>query len=401
MTSEQTDILISGAGIAGLVAAAGLARAGQRVIIIDPAPPSESADAEGSDLRSTAFLHPARALFDRLGLWAPLADQATPLRALQVIETSGWPPAERDRRLFTPEDLDTAQFGWNLPNWLCRAVLARHLATLPDVDLRFGVGFAGMLARDSGARVTLSDGSRIDAALVLGADGRDSAVARAAGISMTTRRYGQKALAFVATHDQRHGDISTEIYNSGGAFTTVPLPDHEGAPASAIVWMNDGPRSQALMAMDDTGLGHEMTLRATGVLGAMRPVSSRRIWPVITQTAQALTARRTALIAEAAHVLPPIGAQGLNTSLQDVAALLSAIEGASDPGVPAVLERYARARARDVAARAAVIDLFNRVCQSDLSMVQALRLSGLRGVHDLAPVRRAVMRAGLGADQNT
>jgi len=391
---HDTDILISGAGIAGLVAAAGLAGLGHRVTIVDPAPPATSAETQGSDLRSTAYLQPARALFERLGLWSLLAEAATPLAALQVIDTSGWPPVERDRRLFTPDDLGETVFGWNLLNWHTHGLLSRHLAAMPGVTLRHQVGFADMLQRDDIVRVRLTDGKRLTARLVVGADGRSSPVARAAGIAMNTRRYGQKAMAFVARHTLPHGDVSTEIYNSGGAFTTVPLPDHNGAPASAIVWMNDGPRAQDLMALDDAALGNEMTLRACAVLGDMRPISPRRLWPVITQTAEALTARRVALIAEAAHVLPPIGAQGLNTSLQDVAALLDSLS--HDPGAPDGLNRYANARTRDVAARAAVIDLFNRVCQSDTPAVQALRLAGLRKVYDIAPLRRGVMRAGLG-----
>jgi len=394
---HDTDILISGAGIAGLVAAAGLAALGHRVTIVDPAPPAASADSEGSDLRSTAFLQPARALFDRLGLWALLADEATALRALQVVDTTGWPPVERDRRVFHPDELGEDVFGWNLLNWRTHGVLSQHLAQMPGVTLRHGVGFAGMVQRDTQVLARLSDGTGVRARLVIGADGRTSTVARAAGIDMKTRRYGQKALAFVARHDVPHGDVSTEIYNAGGAFTTVPLPDHDGAPASAIVWMNNGPRAQDLMAMDDDALGDAMTTRACALLGQMRPISPRRMWPVITQTANALTARRVALIAEAAHVLPPIGAQGLNTSLHDVAALLNSLS--ADPGAPEGLSRYETARARDVHARAAVIDLFNRVCQSDNTAVQALRLAGLRGVHDMAPLRRGVMRAGLGRVQ--
>lgn len=397
MSNDTTDILISGAGIAGLVAGAGLAAQGHRVTLVDPAAPVASAEAEGSDLRSTAFLQPARALFERLGMWDVLRHEATPLRALQVIDTSGWPPVERDRRLFTPNDLGEDVFGWNLLNWRTHATLSRHLADTPGVSLRHGVGFTDMLQRDTEVRARLSDGSRITAKLVIGADGRASAVAQAAGIGMKTRRYGQKAMAFVARHTVPHEDISTEIYNAGGAFTTVPLPDHHGVPASAIVWMNDGARAQHLMALDDDALGAEMTLRACATLGDMGPISPRRIWPVITQTAQALTARRTVLIAEAAHVLPPIGAQGLNTSLQDVAALLESLS--HDPGAPEGLKRYETARSRDIAGRAAVIDLFNRVCQSDMAAVQSLRLAGLRGVHDMAPLRRAVMRAGLGKDQ--
>ena len=121
----DTDILISGGGIAGLVCAAGLAQKGLRVTLVDPAPPVQSAGEDGSDLRSTAFLQPARALFETLGLWDVLAEHATPLRALQVIDTAGWPPVERDRRIFEPAELAEEVFGWNLANWRTRTILSR------------------------------------------------------------------------------------------------------------------------------------------------------------------------------------------------------------------------------------------------------------------------------------
>ena len=119
------------------------------------------------------------------------------------------------------------------------------------------------------------------------------------------------------------------------------------------------------------------------------------MFPIIGLKAQALTAQRVALVAEAAHVLPPIGAQGLNTSLNDIVALVAALEGAPDPGAPEVLDRYAAARARDIGLRVQAIDLFNRVTRSGAPGLQALRLAGLRGLYGLAPLRRAVMRAGL------
>lgn len=396
MTRETTDILISGAGIAGMVAAAGLARSGWRVTLVDPAPPVQEAAAEGSDLRSTAFLQPARTLFERLDLWPLLAGHATPLDVLRVVDSSGWPPVLRGSRAFEAADLGIDSFGWNVPNWLTRREVGRALAALPGVDLRWGTGFAGMLTRDGEARVRLTDGTRLSARLVLGADGRASPVAEAAGIARRVTRYGQKALAFAVTHDLPHGNVSTEIYNSGGAFVTVPLPDHQGRPASAIVWMADGPRAVALARLEQEDFEAELRLRALDVLGGMRLASPIRVWPVVTQRAERLVARRVALVAEAAHVLPPIGAQGLNTSLADVAALLATLEAAADPGAPELLASYARGREGDIAARARVIDLYNRICRAGTGPVQELRLAGLRAVHDLAPLRHRVMRAGLG-----
>ncbi|RVV98726.1 FAD-dependent oxidoreductase [Mesobaculum littorinae] len=398
---DDTDILIAGGGIAGLTLAARLAAAGRQVTVIDPAAPPDRDTAPEADLRSTAFLQPARRLLEHCGLWDRLAPRSTPLDALRIIDTAGWPPEIRAERTFRPEpdgDEPAPAFGWNLPNWLTRYQIGAALADRAGVTLRWGAGLSALLTREREALATLSDGTRLRARLVIGADGRASRVAEAAGIAMRTTRYGQKALAFAVSHDLAHGQISTEVYNSGGACTTVPLPDHAGRAASAIVWMEDGARAQELAALAPEALGAELDRRSCHILGRAHPETEVRVWPVITQRARQLTARRVALVAEAAHVLPPIGAQGLNTSLADVAMLAHALDEVEDPGDPRALARYAHARERDIAARATAINLFNRVCRSDAAPVQALRSLGLRGAHDLIPLRRRLISAGLGPD---
>ena len=395
--AERTDIFISGGGIAGLTAALAFSQLGLSVTLADPAPPPRNADAKGSDLRSTAFLQPARELLEDANVWQALAPHATPLEALAVIDCTGNPPEPRTERAFQSSDLGAPAFGWNLPNWLTRKTLTDALATTPGADLRLGTGFRMILTREREAIVTLDDGSQVRTRLAVAADGRGSPLRQALGIAIETARYGQKALAFNVTHDVPHDNVSTELYLSGGAFTLVPLPDYQGRPASAVVWMNDGPEAARLMALDDAEFSEAATIRSCGVFGKLTLASRRNAWPVVTQRATRLTGERTALVAEAAHVLPPIGAQGLNTSLHDIRALLDLAR--DDPeaiGTRAWLDDFARRRERDIRARARVIDLYNRVCRSDAPPVQALRSLGLSVVHDVAPLRRGVMRAGLG-----
>ncbi|WP_375261804.1 FAD-dependent monooxygenase [Palleronia sp.] len=395
MSAMDTDIFISGAGIAGMVLAALLAKRGWRVTICDPSTPPDSEGAEGSDLRSTAYLEPSVAVLREAGLWEHLSPDATPLEALRVVDSAGWPPRQTALRTFRPDDLGLMAFGWNVMNWRAHRTLTEALSQAPGIDLRLGTGFADMTARDDMAFVTLTDGSRLTARLVVGADGRTSAVREAAGIDTRIRRYGQKALAFACTHVEPHERISTEIYNAGGAMVTVPLSDHDGQPASSIVWMDDGARVNDLAQMDEGAFNQRLTERALALLGPMRRVTPLRVWPVVTQTARTLTAKRTVLVAEAAHVLPPIGAQGLNTSIADIAALADSLQ--DDPGAPGALSLYARARQADMVGRAAAIDAYNRLCRSGLAPVQRLRAEGLKLVNDVAPLRRRVMMAGMGA----
>ena len=396
MTRLETDILIAGGGIAGLMAAAACATAGYRVIVVTPEPPITTGAVSGSDLRSTAFLQPSARLFARAGLWARMTEQATPLNGLRIVDSTGWPPVIRDSRAFQSSDVVEGPFGWNLLNWQTLSILIETLADMPQVQILYGATFASMVTRDAEVIARISTGGIIRAKLVLGADGRGSTVREAAGISAHTARYGQKALAFVVGHTEPHRTISTEIYNDGGPFTTIPMPDQNGSPASGIVWMNPGARADALSAMDPTELAATATERSCEILGPMTLLSRVGKWPVISLRAQSLTGQRVALMAEAAHVVPPIGAQGLNTSLADIAAFLDAAKGRDDPGAPEILTRYAKARTADIAARVAAIDMFNRVTMSGAPALQSLRLYGLKAVYDAAPIRKAIMRVGMG-----
>ena len=394
--TDRADIFISGGGIAGLISAAAFADAGFSVVLAEPAPPPVNAEADGSDLRSTAYLKPACDLLESIGLWSDLLPSATALETLRVVDSAGDPPVAQTIRSFDAEDLGEPAFGWNLPNWLTRKLLAEKLASAPNVDLRFGTGFADILTREREAIVSLTDGSRLRTKMAIAADGRASPLRAAKGIDVETTRYGQKALAFVVSHPVPHESVSTEIYLSGGAFTLVPLADQDGTPSSAVVWMNDGQRAAELNDMDAETFSAAATERSTGILGALTLISNRRSWPVVTQRATSLTAERTALIAEAAHVLPPIGAQGLNTSLHDVSALLTLAAARPEAlGDAQMLADYAAARQRDIHARAKAIDLFNRVCKSREPSIQALRRLGLKLVYDVAPLRKGIMRAGM------
>ncbi|MBT8459032.1 MAG: FAD-dependent monooxygenase [Boseongicola sp.] len=397
MNRTDVDIFISGGGIAGLTAAAAFAHQGLSVVLADPSVPPANLDTSGSDLRSTAFLAPARELLENIGLWESVERNAEPLNTLRVIDCQGQPPAPRTDRAFQSTDLGAPSFGWNLPNWLTRKVLSETLAKSPNVDLRLGTGFAGLVTREREAIVTLTSGEQIRARLAVAADGRTSPLREAAGIASKTTRYGQKALAFIVAHQKPHENISTELYLTGGAFTTVPLPDHNGQHCSAIVWMNDGAVAVRLNNLDDVAFAAAATERSCGVLGQMTLISPKNVWPIVTQEAEHLISERVALIAEAAHVLPPIGAQGLNTSLRDVAILAELSQTAKDGlGTREFLAAYVKARSKDIRRRAQFIDLYNRICRSDLPPIQDLRSAGLRVVHDLAPLRRKVMTAGMG-----
>lgn len=392
------DILISGGGIAGLTAAAAFGSAGYDVICVDPAVPITARDVDGSDLRTTAFLQPAQALLQDCGLWDRLANHAAPLQVMRIIDAGGETPKPRLVRDFNAADISDQPFGWNLPNWLLRREMVARLGDLPNVDFRPGTATTSLFTRETEARVGLSDATRVHTKLVIAADGRGSPMRQAAGIDVHTTRYGQKALAFAVTHPIAHENVSTEIHRSGGPFTLVPLPDYQGSPSSAVVWMERGPVAAELMALDTDAFEAALDERSCGILGPLKLASRRTLWPIITQSADRLSAQRLALMAEAAHVVPPIGAQGLNMSLGDLRALLE-LARTHELGSAAMLNAYHKARIRDVKLRVQGIDLLNRASMVSARPLRDVRAAGLNTLYSMAPVRHTLMRMGLGVNK--
>lgn len=398
MTRFDCDIVISGGGVAGLSAAALFGQAGFRVVCVDPAPPITERDAEGADLRTTAILQPAQALLDEAGIWARLAAYASPLRVMRIVDAGGENPEPRVVKDFASDDISDKPFGWNLPNWLLRRELVAQIGTLPNVDFRPGTSAQTLFTREAEARVGLSDGTRLRCRLVIAADGRNSAMRQAAGVPVNTTRYGQKALAFAVTHPIPHENVSTEIHRTGGPFTLVPLPDHDGRPSSAVVWMEKGAEAQRLAALETSAFEAEMSERSCHLFGPLTLASRRTVWPIISQLADRMWSERVALVAEAAHVVPPIGAQGLNMSLGDMHALLELARATPEKlGEVDMLRAYHRRRHWEVTARVTGIDLLNRTSMISMPALRDARAMGLNALYAMAPVRKTLMQLGLGA----
>ena len=379
-----------------MAAAAGFAALGFSVACIDPAPPVTSEAAAGADMRSTALMQPSVELLRHIGIWPRLAPCAAPLQVMRIIEADG--AVARMQRDFDAADISDAPFGWNLPNWMIRREMEAHLTGLAGVSFRPGVATRAVFTREGEAQLTLSDGARLRARLLVAADGRTSPVRQALGIGVRTTHYGQKAIAFSVTHPLPHGNVSTEIHRSGGPFTLVPLPDRDGMPSSAIVWMERGPEAERLAALPVAAFEAALQERSCGILGPLKLVTARALWPMISQIAERFCGQRTALMAEAAHVVPPIGAQGLNMSLADLTCLIDLAESdRSALGTTAMLAAYQRRRWPEVVARIAGIDALNRASMLQAKPLRGARAGALAAMFALAPVRRTLMRAGLGA----
>ncbi len=381
-----------------MTAACAFGSAGFSVICVDPAPPVTQETDPKSDLRSTAFLQPARNTLKSAGIWAHLEDYATPLDIMRLADAGGETNKVRQVADFVAAEISDEPFAWNLPNWLLRREMQKRINELDTVTFLTGVETKRITTRTDRAYVHLSNQTQVDCKLVLAADGRNSPTRDMLEIKTKTWRFGQKAIVFSVSHPCSHDNISTEIHRSGGPFTVVPLHDVDDTHFSAVVWMEKGPKAAALMALDDDIFMKTANARSCDILGDMKLASRRMIWPIISRLADKLYGPRTALIAEAAHVIPPIGAQGLNMSLTDIQCLLDlSLESPDAMGGPVMLAAYQKARFGDIKMRVNGVNMLNRAAMTNSDTLKALRLKGLQTLHGFAPVRKSLMRKGLGS----
>ena len=399
MKNRNIDIFISGAGPAGLLASISFASLGYSVFCVDPHKPVTQANDEGADLRTTAFLQPAKNFLDSLDLWEKLKSYAVPMEIMRIIDAAdkNWPLNETTTKDFLSSDISDLPFGWNIPNWLLRRAFIETASKYSNLELKFGLTTSSFIRRDDAAFVYLDDGSQIKAQLVIGADGRNSLIREKSQIKISRKEFSQKALTFIVTHEKPHQNASIEIHRSGGPFTFVPLADFERRACSSVVWMESNKNIERLLELNSKEFEKQVNNRSFSHLGKLKVISHVTAWPIISQIAKQLTAKRTALIAEAAHVLPPIGAQGLNMSLADITSLYDLVKDTSRlSNINEILDKYDKSRRLDVKSRVLGINALNEVSKSSLPIAQKSRALGINFLHSSPQIRQGLMKLGLG-----
>lgn len=390
----EADIIVAGAGATGLALGLALARDDWRVIVAGP-------DDMPAASRTVALLEGSIRLLDRLGVWGRLRGAAQPLALMRLIDDTGSlfapPPVE-----FVASEIGLPAFGCNIRN----ADLTAGLAYAAGAEANFSRAPHKLKSLDfSGACVTAAcdDGSILRAPLIVAADGRRSKVRPAAGIGAREWSYRQEALTALLRHRLPHRDASTEFHTREGPCTLVPLRDGpDGGHHSSLVWMVSPARAEILAALPDDDFAAAVARQTHSLLGPMSVTGGRSRVAMGGLRAERMIGPRTALVGEAGHAFPPIGAQGLNLGLRDVAQLaqcLAAARGRGDDiGAPASLARYERMRRFDVDARTAGVDLLNRALLAGAGPIDVPRGAGLALLGRIGPLRRMAMRIGLAPD---
>jgi len=387
-TPDKFDVCIVGGGPAGLIAGIACAHFGfSTALLTGPATPLDG--------RTTALLAPSITMLTQIGLWPALQPHAAPLKSMRIIDDTGR-LIRAPETVFRAGELDLEAFGYNV----CNTDINAELSSIADdlTDLTIFRETAKSVDFDNGAVLIGSDKRRrIIADLVVGSDGRNSMVRTAAGITTRSWAYDQVAVVCNLTHAGQNNDTSTEFHTPSGPFTLVPLP--QSPHHSSLVCVVRQDVAEQMLAMDDDALCQEFERRAHSVLGAMKLETPPQAFPLGCQLATEFSGPQVALVGEAAHVFPPIGAQGLNLGIRDVAALVEALvdarkAGQSIGGTTAMVT-YNKARNVDVWSRTAAVDLLNRTLLSDLLPVQLARGFGLYVAGRISGVRKLLMRESL------
>jgi 2-octaprenyl-6-methoxyphenol hydroxylase len=387
------DVIVIGGGPAGLAAAIALAEAGCRTALIARRLPY-------GDNRTTALLGGSVDFLERLDVWRRCEDKTAALQEMRLVDDTGRLIRAPEVR-FAAQEIGLDGFGYNIENRALMAALEARAAELAVLD-RLDDEAEAINTEPACAVVRTRQGQSLVARLIVGADGRQSLCREAAGIAVRRRVLGQAALTFNVGHSRPHRNISTEFHTTHGPVVFVPLPGDR----SSVVWVTTPKEAVRLTALNDDDLSEAAERQAHSILGRMRVEPGRHLFPLAIEQLRQVAKNRIVLVGEAAHVLPPIGAQGLNMGLRDAADLADIVRDALssgenqgstlvDPGSTQVLSRFETARRSDIASRTFVIDMANRSLLSDFLPVQSARALGLHLIGSVGPLRRLAMREGL------
>lgn len=400
---DRYDVIIAGAGMAGATFALAAAQGGLRVVLIDPQPfPQQLAPT--FDGRSTAIAFSTFRMLDALGVGAALRPHAC--RMDRILVTDGRRPGAAARSAssaflrFDADEIgdrtDGEPLGYMVENRRIRSALADAVAAA-RIEVRAPASVAAVEAGPARSVVTLADGAVLEAALVVGAEGRGSLVRKAAGIDTVGWGYGQSGVVATVALGRDHRNVAHEYFLPSGPFAILPLTERR----ASLVWTESTRRAEALRSASDEAFHAHLMRRFGDFLDDVSVVGPRFVYPLSLQLAERLTGARTALIGDAAHAVHPVAGQGLNMGLKDAAALaevlVEALRLGEDIGAETVLDRYARWRRFDNTALAAGFDGFVRLFSNDIAPVRLARGLGIAAVNRVPALRKAFMHEAGGA----
>jgi len=348
--------------------------------------------------RTVALFEASLRFYDALGLWPQLARSAAKIEMIRMIDATGArvpiPPVA-----FSAAEVDLPAFGENIENDRLVEELAEIAQTIPSLSLAEET-LVDIVESGERVRAIFASGDSIAARLIVAADGQRSTVRAKARIGARRWAYPQIAMTVLTAHEKPHRNVSVEFHTRNGPCTLVPLAPSDDAPhRSSLVWLMAKAEAERRQTLSAAALAAELEQQVQSIFGRMELTGPCGYFPMMGLRVARLTGRRIALLGEAAHVFPPLAAQGLNLSLRDTAALVECVEAArthgEDIGGAKALAAYAAARRPDISLRTHGIDVLNRSLLADFLPVDLLRGMGFLAFNMVGPLRRAIIREGI------
>jgi 2-octaprenyl-6-methoxyphenol hydroxylase len=389
---DRADVIIFGGGLVGLALASALDSSGVSAILVDPADPAPRGQAS-FDGRTSAVSSSSMRMLQTIGVAEHLAEPGCPIWRIAVAD--GLKPGGLH---FDADDQEP--LGFMHENRNLRAALHARAEAGKNVWLLWKSRVSNVERRAAAVVVSLADGRRLTAPLLIAADGRNSATRDAAGIRMARWKYDHQAIVSVLRHERPHEHVAYEIFYPTGPFALLPMNDDAQGHRSAIVWSVPQEDAAGWLSLSDQDFAAEAGAAMGGFLGRVEMLAPRSSFPLGFHHAAQITAERFALVGDAAHAIHPIAGQGLNLGFRDAAALTQVlVEGARlglDLGDRQLLDRYQRWRALDALSVAFATDSLTRIYGIRGAAASTVRRLGMSIVGRISPLRNRLMSEARG-----
>ncbi len=386
----DSDVCIVGGGLVGGTLALALSGIGLQVALIDGATrPTQSS--QPFDLRVFALRPGSIDFLARCGVWPRLS----PSRVADVQRMIVHGDDGESVLAFDAYRSGMPRLAAIVEDSSLQSALQACLAEAPMVQRLAGRSCVGAEWSAQAVAVTLDDGTTIESALVVAADGADSRLRALAGIEVHAKEYGQLGVVANFRAAEAHRDTACQWFCEDGVLALLPLPDQH----VSMVWSAPEPHARALLAMTAAELAETVTRKSGSALGVLSALGPARAFPLRRLRAESIVGARVALVGDAAHNVHPLAGQGLNLGLADAQALAEVLAGrgpGEDPGCRALLARYRRARAEEIASMTWVTDGLHSLFASGLPGMSWLRNAGLRITDRLPPLKHALVKRAAG-----
>ena len=393
----DADVLIVGGGLVGACLAALLARQGTvappRIAVLEPRLPKRPGPADDVDLRVSAVSRASQRILTACGVWEALhAERASPYERMRVWDAASRPDAASAIR-FDCASAGEPDLGHIVENRRMQWALMEQARASGVVILETGI--KSLAPGKSGIAVELQNGARLQAALVVAADGAESPTRQQMGIATTTTEQGRAVVTHIATA-RSHERTAWQRFLPSGPIALLPL--HDGR--SSIVWSATDEHAQELMALDEERFCLAVEEATDGVLGSVLSCARRADFALRSSHAAHYVEQSFCLVGDAAHAVHPLAGQGVNLGFLDSAALAQVLEEARARGEGAgelrVLRRYERWRKGENLVMLNALDGLNRLFSNDNTWLGVARRAGLAVANGVGPIKQFFLRRALG-----